>query len=394
MTKSQHEVNSECEEWGEDQVQTHIDAHPNEPERLHRLEWLNKRVRSRMAAIDPDWVAAPNDVQRALLLAWANGMPPAASALYGRWWQLEAWLRTLVYVELRAARGSNWAEALPKASEVRQQREDGFHYMATPDAQNRLAYADASALFKITLDHWDLFAEYFPAKTVWTGRIEELLAIRNRIGHCRRPHSDDLTRLEQTLRDLDGGARSAAASFNRQWPADNTWTDEVVDGWVRGNHETASRLMNHAERQYDTIFELRFSRRQRAEPLGARRTISGLPGYVWHAFWYFRGARPFHLDRFWRDIRPNQDLLLMVCSESPSSLSISFAALEEPKRVSDAIGRCFDAALYSLGHGNKGEDYYSRWRRQYADLDPRVHVGATPWAMVEDAMGDVSIFGA
>jgi hypothetical protein len=73
---------------------------------------------------------------------------------------------------------------------------------------------------------------------------------------------------------------------------------------------------------------------------------------------------------------------------------VSFAALEEPKRIADAIGRCFDAALYSLGHGAKGEGYYSHWPAQYADLDPRVHVGATLWALVEDAMGNVSIFGA
>lgn len=394
MIRSPQEVYTECEQWGEDQVQAHLDAHPEEPERLHRLEWLHKKARSRTDAIDPEWAAVSEDAQRALLVAWANGMPPLASALYGRWWQLEAWLRSLLYVELRAARGSNWADVLSRASERRQQGEGDFHYMATPDAQNRLAYADASALFQITLDHWDLFADYFPAKTVWTGRIEELKAIRNRIGHCRRPHTDDLIRLEQTLRDLDGGARSATASFNRQWLADNDWTDAVVDGWIRRNHETANRLIDHADRQYDTLFELRFSQRHWAESFGTRQTISGIPGYIWHAFWYFRRARPFHLDRFWRDIRQYHDLVLIVCSDSPLSLSVSFAAMEEPKRIADAIGSCFDAALNSLGHGARSEEYYSRWRAQYADLDPRVHVGATPWAMVDDAMGDVSIFGA
>ena len=110
--------------------------------------------------------------------------------------------------------GDKWTTALPKISELRQQGDNEFKYMATPDAQNLLAYADASVLFQLTLDHWTLFEHALLAKNVWAGRIEELKAIRNRIGHCRRPHADDLARLAQTLRDLNGGAFAATAAFN------------------------------------------------------------------------------------------------------------------------------------------------------------------------------------
>jgi hypothetical protein len=212
-------------------------------------------------SIDQDWQALPDKIRESIKAAWVTGMPPLASALYGRWWQLESWLRTLLYVELRAKLGSNWVKALPKVSEKRRQGEQELRYMATPDAQNLLAYTDASVLFDMTLEHWALFEDTLLSKNVWAGRIEELRAIRNRIGHCRRPHTDDLIRLEQTLRDLNGGAFRAISTFNNQWRADNNWTDAVADGWAREQHKDAVRLIKHAERQYDTVFELRYSRR-------------------------------------------------------------------------------------------------------------------------------------
>src|ERR1700733_9489793 len=95
------------------------------------------------------WSGISLEVERAIEAGWSNGVPPAGSATYGRWWQLETWLRSLIYMELRAAFGAAWESKLPKVSESRQQGEKGFRYMGTPDAQNRLAYTDASALFRI-----------------------------------------------------------------------------------------------------------------------------------------------------------------------------------------------------------------------------------------------------
>jgi hypothetical protein len=341
---------------------------------------------------DRSWSGVAPEVQRAVQAGWAHGMPQHASALYGRWWQLESWLRSLLYVELRAELGGAWQGALPKASESRQQGDSEFHYMATPDAQDRLAYADASAIFRITLEHWNLFGSSLPTKNVWTGRVDELLAIRNRIGHCRRPHSDDLVRLEQTLRDLDGGAFAAAAAFNNQWRAEDTWTDALVDGWVRKRHDTASRLIQHAERQYETSFALRYSRRAWAKSTGKEQTISGIPGYIWHAFWYFKGGRSFDLGKFWRDIEDCRELILLVCADGPSSISVSFAAVEDPKVIADVIGLCFDAVLMRIGHGHATDDYV-QWQQRYATVDPRVQVG-TPWSSIEEAMRGISVFAA
>jgi len=386
-------VHAECEEWGEDRVRAHVDTYTEDPDRVHRLEWLYAQGRATSQQMpDREWAAVAPEIQRAIKAGWANGMPPMVSGLYGRWWQLETWLRSLVYVELKAALGIAWAEALPKQAESRQLGEHGFQYMATPDAQDRLAYTDASILLGIIENRWNLFENSLLRKNVWAGRVEELLAIRNRIGHCRRPHADDLVRLEQTLRDLDGGAFLATSAFNRQWPADENWTDAVVDGWVRMEHDVASRLVKHAERQYETSFELRYSRRPWAEPSIGKQTINSVPGYIWHAFWYFRGGRPFDLRHFWRALEPYRDVILMVCADTPSSVEVSFSAMDDPKTIADTIGRCFDAALYSLGQGRASDDYM-QWLQRYAELDPRVQIG-TPWSSIDESMHGLSVFSA
>ncbi|WP_198386472.1 Swt1 family HEPN domain-containing protein [Burkholderia ubonensis] len=319
-------------------------------------------------------------------------MPSAASALYSRWWQLETWLRSLVYVELRSANGPSWADVLQARSADRQQQDEEYRHMRTPDAQDQLAYLDAGPLLQLTLDQWPLFRRYLPAEKIWAGRIEELKAIRNRIGHCRRPHSDDLDRLEQTLRDLDGGAFLAMSSFNDQWQPNDEWLDVLVRDWVHEEH-SAAHLIEHARRQYDTSFRLSLSHRPWAAPLAKDEPQVGCrPGYVWHACWYFRGGRFFDLSKFWRDIEFAKGPVMLVCADTASSLHVSFSALEDPKKVSDVIGISFEAALTSLGR-HFCEDDYVEWGRRNSDIDPRVHA-ATPWAGVEPSMKGVSIFSA
>jgi hypothetical protein len=229
------------------------------------------------------------------------------------------------------------------------------------------------------------------SKNIWAGRVEELLAIRNRIGHCRRPHADDLARLEQTLRDLNGGAFLATSAFNRQFNADENWTDAVVDGWVRMHHNQAG-LVAHADRQYETFFQLQYSHRPWAKSPIGQESISGIPGYIWHAYWLYRGNRAFSLSKFWRYIAAYHDTILMLCADTSSSIEVSFSAIDDPKTIADAIGDCFDAVVRSIGFGYAPNDFIE-WQERYAEIDPRVQV-ATPWAIIERSMQGVSIFGA
>lgn len=339
------------------------------------------------------WQTLPAQIQRALSAGWnTGGVPTAASALYSRWWQLETWLRSLVYVELRSEKGGAWADGLPSTSADRQQRGAAYHYMQTPDAQDQLAYLDAAPLLQLTHDQWSLFGSYLPAQKIWAGRIEELREIRNRIGHCRRPHEDDLNRLEQTLKDLEGGAFRAMSSFNDRSPASPQWSDVLVQDWIHGSHADAS-LIAHGAGQYQTSFRLLVSRRPWAKPMApGEQQIGPRPGYVWHACWYFRGGRFFDLAQFWQDIEDDKELVMLACAASSSSLELSFSAVEDPQHVSDVIGHCFVAALENQRFIPCDEDP-DAWARRFANVDPRVHAG-TPWATLGPSMAGASIFSA
>ncbi|MEO1020738.1 MAG: hypothetical protein AAFY56_24135, partial [Pseudomonadota bacterium] len=230
---------------------------------------------------------------------------------------------------------------------------------------------------------------------IWRGRVEELRHIRNRIGHCRRPHADDLGRLEQTLRDLEVGAFRALLAFNRQAPLDERRDDPMVDAWVCGGHEAANRLIDHADRQYETSFSLHWSRRPWSERPTAKSWISGKKGYIWHAHWFFRGDRRVDLRRFWNDgyLDINRESVLFVCSSNSSFVEISFSALEDPDRIADVIGCCFDTILTNLKYTSDTDDDYLQWTKQHDDLDPRVQVGG-PWSIVDDSTTPITIFAA
>lgn len=342
--------------------------------------------------ISTEWGGLPNDIQNAISAAWHRGMPSSASALYGRWWQLETWLRSLVYVELRAAYGSDWVSRLSKLPEKRRLNDEAYRYKTTPDAQALLAYTDVTNLFEIIEADWSLFEEALLQKDVWIGRTIELCNIRNRIGHCRRPHGDDLSRLEQTLRDLEGGGFRAASAFNRQWRVPKDWKNPLIEAWVQCQHDTAQRLIEHAKRQYETTFQLRCSKRLWVP--STQPPVSGIQkGYVWHAEWSMHN-RGLNLRDFWADEGwGSRDNLLLVCATNPYSLEISFSALEDAAMVADTIGHVFDSILCHQLRGSPLQDLYERWEEINVDLDPRV-LTSSIWSIVNDSTKPISIFGA
>lgn len=102
----------------------------------------------------PDW---PAGFVGSVARASAYGVPPASFALYGRWWQLETWLRTLVYLELRARYGREWTIKLDERASGRAEADAVRRYMRTPDSENPMAYLDVGRLFTMIADDWDLF---------------------------------------------------------------------------------------------------------------------------------------------------------------------------------------------------------------------------------------------
>lgn len=183
--------------------------------------------------------------QAALDAAVARGVPHASVAFFARWWQLETWLRELVYLELRAAHGREWESAI-RARAIELAGRDAVNaYMGSPDNENLLAYLDVGSLLALidTDEHWRFWQHAMPRRVVWRGIANQLLDLRNRNAHCRRPHRDDLARIEQTLRDLEFGARRSLSAYNRQSRVADDLDDPVAAAWVRGDHSAARRLI-------------------------------------------------------------------------------------------------------------------------------------------------------
>lgn len=314
----------------------------------------------------------------------AAGSPvgPTADALvfFSRWWELETWLRQLVYVELRAEQGLRWSE--PVLTHLKRKKrgpatDDINSYMKSPDSESLLAYLDSWDLFDLIASEpvWRLVQPPLLDLDRWRVGADTVRHLRNRNTHCRRPHADDVDRLEQFLRDLEAGARVACTAFNQTSRVPDDLDDPVAEGWVRGSHQTADRLLKHADRQYQISFELSYSRRPWADDLD-EGPISGKPGYLWHATWFLREDRYLAPRKFWNDgyLAPARDLLVFSLHPFWAHVEVAIPAVDEPDMVNDAIGACFDAVI-SASHRLGGRDPGDAWR-DTSDLDWRVQVGS------------------
>lgn len=322
----------------------------------------------------------------ALESAWSGGVPLEATALYGRWWQLETWIRTLAYLELRAAYGLAWDTHLPQSAEQREAKDRAFgDYMATPDAHHRLAYLDTTPLLRALVDgHWDKLSYALPGSgDVWMGRAQELLRIRHRIGHCRRPHTDDLDRMEQTLRDLEPGAQRALSAVVARDPRlEDTYEEldhlTLIQDWHHRRHVDA-HLVDHAAQRYGIHFDLRWSQRPWvSDPPAAARLGSG---YLWHASWYARdgGGWP-SLSALWDDLQQwHHDRIVYLFANDPHRIEILLAASDDQSDLSPVIGHVFNR----LCEQHLPDVEHREWLTNQGELDARIQI-STPWSLAAD----------
>jgi hypothetical protein len=310
----------------------------------------------------------------------AGGVPPAALAAYGRWWQLETYLRQVVYTELRAAFGLGWVEHLSGAATTRAERDRVNAYMASADAEELLAYADASVLFSLIKGKWELFEPVLLPQVRWDGLVDELLAIRNRSAHCRRPHRDDLTRLEQALRNLEPGAREFYRSYTQVHRLGQEEDDPVVDAWLRKSHPSAERLVDHCREQYDVRFRLGISTRPWGPSIEAEAPISGTAGILWHADWIL-GSEEIWPSDLWKELNEEVRGLLVHLLIDGTAVTATFAVVDDPEAVADAIGHIFDAITVAsrrfkpLDPEEPGKDWFTFLRTNSESLPAKAQSG-------------------
>ncbi|WP_437279476.1 CHAT domain-containing protein [Sorangium sp. So ce375] len=198
--------------------------------------------RKRLPRAAPPTPARPESIRD----AGADGndtksVSPSALRLFRLCWQLETWMRTLVYVEFRAAH-EEWYSPLsalaPHASV------DPVH---TTSATHKAQKGAHAAFSRFTFDqfsqiitaaeHWPHFIPYFPQREHTILKFEEARAIRNRVTRFRQPLPQDESRLELFLRDLEPGLRRFCSRYSKRKipldPADDPVTERLSRKWHR-----------------------------------------------------------------------------------------------------------------------------------------------------------------
>ncbi|TPQ22624.1 hypothetical protein FGD71_008635 [Streptomyces sporangiiformans] len=323
-------------------------------------------------------------------------MPARSLALYARWWQLEAWLRELIYVELRSLYGAAWLDRL-RAASGRQTQDATYRHMSTADSENPLAYLDYSQLLPVIENHWGQFEYALLESGSWNGRQEELKRVRHRIGHIRKPHRDDLARIEQTLRDLERGAFIACAAYNKRIiPRPEKFKDAMTAGWISAEHPTARRLIRHADTQYGVSLEVGVSRRPWASWPGDLENAQGL---LWHADFYSRD-RGVDVRYLWNEIRGIHPLIVHMLVTNPHHVQFTYSAVDDAAGTADILGACFDALLYSLRHGSRAQGLadlddqgFAEWKSRTDSIDYRI-MSSSGWSIVSEDTLPISMFGA
>jgi hypothetical protein len=263
--------------------------------------------------------------------------------------------------------------------------------MMSADTENPLAYLDYSQLRQLIETNWAQFAPALIHRPAWDGRQDELARIRHRIGHMRRPHQDDLSRIEQTLRDLERGAFIACASYNStSIPDADKYNDAVTVGWLRQEH-SAARLIEHADRQYDTQILLRAGRRPWATWPDKMVNAAGI---LWHVRFLMRN-RVVDVSDFWhaRSFAIARSLIVHLLADDPSQISLTFAAADDDKAIADAIGDALETLLTVSRNGRLKEGEEQRWQRRALRTDYRI-IHATGWNIVDETTIPISMFGA
>lgn len=157
-----------------------------------------------------------------------SGLSERVLDTYARLWQLETWLRRMVYVELRALKGDDWAAGIEKQKVEEVQKSDKrLTHMTTPE-QDLLSYSQFSQLRQIVRENRQLFDPFLPPKNQWEAKTEEVEHIRHRIAHFRSISEDDPRRVEQLLRDIDQGFWRFCTSYNDIHPVLPQTDDPVV----------------------------------------------------------------------------------------------------------------------------------------------------------------------
>lgn len=287
----------------------------------------------------------------------SDRIPPERLSTYSRLWQLETWLRTLVYVELRARYADTWQSHLKNTSPRAQEKDDELTHMPTRESLP-ISYMQLRDLLATISSHWRLFQPYLPPKPIWTAKLSEISQIRHRIAHFRLGHKHDAHRVEQLLRDIDQGIWEFCTSYNSSMavlPQSNDlvirnflhldpfpWSEVEPNKWVRIGSAPPDLVIS-------ATFEV-----MRRPWLKSRapKQVSGKYGYLYDVTLAARNSRRFDYSLFLNNTKSVHQRLCHICLANFSDI-IRFTIPTSLGRedIIDIIQTLIEAAQYSVRPG-------------------------------------------
>lgn len=253
-----------------------------------------------------------------------------------RLYQLETWMREMVYLEVKSYYGMQWLTEVENAllraklnikMATKSAARDKKHQHISTAETDPLWYISFESLLKIIYDAkmWKLFASYFTTKKVFRVRLEEILPIRNRVAHCRALHTYDVDRLTQFLRDFDQGFWRFCATYG--------------DEYVFANRLSNNKVIAHFGAVRDADLYINYSARPYTRDRAPKRQLG--PGFIYDVTIRTRHLdRYFEYDRILRATRSWHKYVLHIMLDSfQHSLRVTFPGTLGSTTVIEAIER-------------------------------------------------------
>ena len=301
----------------------------------------------------------------------AERLPSERFYTYSRLWQFETWLRTMVYVELRARHGDAWHQYLKLPNSRPIENDKKLSHMPTSD-QLQTSFMQLSDLLKTVSFNWELFQPYLPPQQIWDARLLEVSQIRHRIAHFRPGHENDLDRVEQLLKDIDKGFWTFCSSYNSDYFFLPPSKDEILNAflhldpfpWTEVGERHWARV-GIADPHQPLSVKIDILRREWLKSKHPEQ-IAGEYGYLYSVTIIPRGDRRIEHSRFLSSTLPMHSHICHVCLDyAPCSVRVTLPAVLAKTDLIDIIERFIQAAQNALRP--------ERVRRHFrSDLQPHI----------------------
>ena len=156
----------------------------------------------------------------------------------------------------------------------------------------------------------------------------------------------------------------------------------MVDAWLGKSHPSAQRLVDHCQEQYDVSFRLSISTRPWGPSIDEVQSITGTPGVLWHTDWIL-GAEEIRPSDLWKELNEGVHELLVHLLIDGTAVKATFAAVDDPVAVADAIGHVFDGIIVAsrrfktLDPQEPAKDWFDFLRLDAETLPAKVQAGSS-----------------